>query len=121
MKGAMKTILAILALLFASAVQAAEPTVTVLTMKGCAPCAKLKEAFATSPDLKPFAAKIVDKDAERELCRSLGIRSFPTILVRDDKTVLFRKSGYDGNAKKLAAELTAALKKYKPAQGRSRK
>lgn len=89
---------------------AAESQVTVITMQGCKPCGELKKALASAPELRAFKATVVDRLDARELVRKLGIRSFPTIVVlRPDGTAAWRQTGYDGNAKKLADSLTAAL------------
>lgn len=87
----------------------AEAGVKVITMQGCKPCAELKKALGSAP-LKDFKATVVDRLEARELVRKLGIRSYPTIVVlRPDGTAAWRQSGYDGNARKLADNLTAAL------------
>lgn len=85
-----------------------EAGIKVITMQGCKPCDALKKALA-APPLKDFKATVVDRLDARELVRKLGIKSFPTIVVlRADGTAAWRQSGYDGNAKKLADNLTAA-------------
>lgn len=87
----------------------ADPGVKVITMQGCKPCGELKKALAAAP-LADFKAVVVDRLDAKELVRKHGVRSFPTILVlRADGTVAWRQSGFDGNARKLADNLSAAL------------
>lgn len=87
------------------------PVVTVITMKGCQPCSKLKQDFATSEYLKPFQAKIVDRMEAVALVRKERITGYPTLVIqRPDGGLIWKKSGYSGNPKKLADEMTAAIK-----------
>ena len=106
--------------------------ITVVTIKGCGPCAKLKEDWQKNANLSALANP---DDPERSWANfhyydyqdasqtwrfeNLDIRSFPTILVQpprsgkygDPTTVVFQ-SPYKGKPTELANDITSAIKQY---------
>jgi len=106
--------------------------ITVVTIKGCGPCTKLKEDWQKNANLSALANP---EDPERSWANfnyydyqdasqawrfeNLDIRSFPTILVQpprsgkygDPTTVVFQ-SPYKGKPTELANDITGAIKQY---------
>jgi hypothetical protein len=106
--------------------------ISIITMKDCAPCARLQADWARSPDLQAFAKpadakaswahySVYDKDDISQAWRWAGIKvsTYPTILIQpprsgaygDPKTVVFQTSGYS-DPKKLSAAISTAIKRY---------
>lgn len=106
--------------------------VSIITMKDCAPCARLQADWARSSDLLAFAKPadskaswshfaVYDKDDLSQAWRwaAIKVSSYPTILIQpprsgaygDPKTVVFQTSGYS-DPKKLSAAMSTAIKRY---------
>jgi len=107
--------------------------ISVVSMRGCGYCDRLKGDFANSPHLRPFVNSrdhtqswahynVYQIEDETQKWRWEGIKfgGFPTLLVQpprngrfgDPKTVVWQKTGYNGDAKKLADELRKAIAEY---------
>jgi hypothetical protein len=107
--------------------------ITVITTRSCQYCEALKRDFESSTDLRAFVDQNDHKQSwahynvfrvedQTQAWRWEGIRlaGYPTILVqppRDDrygdaKTVVLQKTGYDGDARKLAATMRNAITAY---------
>jgi hypothetical protein len=106
--------------------------ISVLTMQGCAPCAKLKADWETSPWLLALADpnnpklswahyNVYAREDRSQAFRfeKLNIEAYPTILVQpprskrygDPSTVVFQGT-YGGDPEKLARQITAAIRQY---------
>jgi len=106
--------------------------ISVLTMKGCGGCEKLKQEWGTNPWLLALANPANPKESwahynvylredQSQQFRFEGIRvtAYPTILVQpprsgkygDPKTVVFQ-AVYNGDPKQLAADMAAAIRRY---------
>lgn len=107
--------------------------ITVLTQKGCAPCAQLKADWQTSQHLKAFAIPGDQKNSWAHINfynsqdethnwwhKNLKITAYPTIIIQPPRTkqygepatVVFQKTGYNGKPEELAAKMSAGLKTY---------
>lgn len=107
--------------------------ITVISTRNCTYCEKLKQDFANSPHLRPFVNaqdhkqswahyNVYSAQDQTQAWRWRGIKlgGFPTLIIQpprdgrygDPKTVVLQKTGYDGNAKKLAGELRAGIVRY---------
>lgn len=107
--------------------------VTVITQANCPACERLKADFARTAELRAFVAVDDYKrswahfnvyrhgDATQDWrWKNLKIKGYPTLLIQppfnkkfgDPSTVVLQKTGYDGNAAKLARELSNAIKLY---------
>lgn len=107
--------------------------ITVITTKGCSPCARLKSDLASDPYLKAlvnvadpklswshFNSYLYEDKSQQFRWEKIKLAGFPTILVQpplnkkygDPATVVFQTTGYDGNGQKLATKITAAIKAY---------
>lgn len=107
--------------------------ISVITMKGCTPCAKLKADWAKDEWLRAFAKpddpskswahfNVYDKDDASQSFRwkEIDLGGFPTVLVQPPRsgkygpaaTVVFQQTGYSGDPHKLATSLSAALRRY---------
>ncbi|MEK7767769.1 MAG: hypothetical protein AAB368_16185, partial [bacterium] len=107
--------------------------VSLVTMQGGAPCERLTADWARSADLRAFAKpddpaaswahfQVYDRDDASQDFRFTKIKltSFPTILIQPPRTglygspatVVYQTSGYDGNAQKLAAGMSTAIRRY---------
>jgi len=107
--------------------------ISVVSMRACRYCDRLKGDFANSEHLRPFVNasdhtqswahyNVYQIEDETQKWRWEGIKfgGFPTLLVQpprngrfgDPKTVVWQKTGYDGDAKKLADELRKAIAAY---------
>jgi len=106
--------------------------ISVLTMKGCAPCEKLKRDWATNEWLLALANpsdskrswahyKVYDKDDESQKFRweKVKITAYPTIIIQpprseiygDPATVVFQKV-YQGDPERLARGISDAIRRY---------
>ncbi len=66
--------------------ESGRPMLIFVTMQGCHYCTQMKETTLVDPALvdevnDDFVSAYVDESTNRELVRSLGIRSFPTTLI----------------------------------------
>lgn len=107
--------------------------ISVIVTDGCAPCEQLKRDLATSPALAPFvnATDHAKSWAHYNLFRyedatqawrwkDIRLSGMPTLLVQpprngqfgDHRSVVWQRTGYDGNAAKLAQDLRAAIYSY---------
>jgi hypothetical protein len=103
-----------------------------MSTRGCVPCIQLKQAFGTDPWLKALADpndpkkswshfNVYDAQDRSQAFRfeKLKIEAYPTILVQpprskkygDPTTVVFQGT-YGGDPKKLATEITSAIRRY---------
>jgi len=106
--------------------------ISVLTMQGCAPCAKLKTDWESSPWLRALADPhdpkkswahyaVYNREDKSQAFRfaGLNVKSYPTIIVQPPRsgrygepaTVVYQ-SGYGGDPEKLARQITAAVRQY---------
>lgn len=106
--------------------------ISVLSMKGCAGCEKLKQDWATNPWLLALAHptdpkqswshfKVYDKDDRSQAFRfeSIKVTAYPTILVQpprserygDPATVVYQ-GVYSGDPEKQARAITSAIRQY---------
>jgi len=106
--------------------------ISVVSMKQCAGCEKLKKEWSTNPWLLALANPsdtkqswahfgIYDKDDRSQAFRfeSLKITTFPTILVQPprskrygDPSIVVFQGVYKGDPDKLAREITQAIRQY---------
>jgi hypothetical protein len=117
--------------------------VTLLTRHGCAYCDRLERDFAEHPALKAFANtddrktswsnfNVCSMDDPAQSHRFIApqsdirIKGYPTLLVQppsngrygSSQTIVLQKTGYDGNARKLAAQLRQSINQYAANAGR---
>lgn len=106
--------------------------ISLVTIRNCAPCVQLKQAFGTDPWLKALADPsdpkkswshfgVYDAQDKSQSFRfeKLKIEAYPTILVQpprskkygEPSTVVFQGT-YGGDPKKLATEITTAIRRY---------
>ena len=106
--------------------------ISVVTMQGCAPCAKLKKDWATDPWLRALAKpddpktswahfNYYDKDDKSQQWRfeKLRITAYPTVLVQPPRsgkygnpsTVVYQNT-YGGDPQALATAMTTAIRRY---------
>ncbi len=106
--------------------------ISLLSTRGCVPCIQLKQAFGTDPWLKSLADpndpkkswshfNVYDAQDRSQAFRfeKLKIEAYPTILVQPPRskkygepaTVVFQGT-YGGDPKKLATDITAAVRRY---------
>ncbi len=106
--------------------------ISVLTMKGCAPCEQLKRDWATNEWLLALANpndpkkswshyKVYDKDDQSQKFRweNIKVTAYPTIIVQpprsaiygDATTVVFQKV-YQGDPERLARGISSAIRRY---------
>lgn len=106
--------------------------ISVLTMKGCVPCEKLKQDWSTNEWLLALANpsdpkrswahyKVYDKDDQSQRFRweKVKITAYPTIIVQpprseiygDPATVVFQKV-YQGDPEQLARGISGAIRRY---------
>ena len=108
--------------------------ITLLTRNRCAHCERMRRDFAEDPNLKAFVDTADHKNswANWNVCSmddptqasrfkppqsNLKIKGFPTLLVQPpsngkygpSQTIVFQKTGYDGNPRKLAQQLSEAI------------
>src|SRR6218665_3643616 len=105
--------------------------ITIITQRGCVPCAKLKAAWAKSAELLAFArpgdtanswAHYNEYEAENRyhewFTRGIAVKGYPTILIQppatgkygDARFPIYQATGFDGDAAKLASSFTAKIK-----------
>jgi hypothetical protein len=106
--------------------------ISLVTIRNCAPCVQLKQAFGTDPWLKAladpndpkkswshFGVYDVQDRSQSFRFEKLKIEAYPTILVQpprskkygEPSTVVFQGT-YGGDPKKLATEITTAVRRY---------
>ena len=106
--------------------------ISLVSTRNCVPCLQLKQAFGTDPWLKALADpgdpkkswshfNVYDAQDKSQAFRfeKLKIEAYPTILVQpprskkygDPATVVFQGT-YGGDPKKLATDITAAIRRY---------
>ena len=106
--------------------------ISLVSTRSCVPCLQLKQAFGTDPWLKSLADpsdpkkswshfNVYDAQDRSQAFRfeKLKIEAYPTILVQpprskkygDPATVVFQGT-YGGDPKKLATDITAAVRRY---------
>ena len=107
--------------------------ITVITTRNCRYCESLKQAFAASPDLRPFVDQeehtnswahynVFAAEDQTQAWRWEGIQlaGYPTLLIQpprdgrygDSKTVVMQNTGYDGDSQKLATAIRTAITAY---------
>jgi hypothetical protein len=111
--------------------------ITLLTRNGCPHCEQLKRDFGLHPLLKVFVDtetrntswahwNICDMDDPSQAWRfkaphsNVTIRGYPTLLIQpplngkygDTKAIVFQKTGYDGDALKLARLLSESIERH---------
>ncbi len=111
--------------------------ITLLTRHGCAHCYRLERDFAEHPALKAFAStsdrkkswsnfNVCSMDDPVQARRFMApqsdirIKGYPTLLVQPpsngkygpNQTIVLQKTGYNGNAQKLAAQLRQSINQY---------
>ena len=107
--------------------------VTVITTRNCKYCDNLKRDFATSSHLKPFVDtedhtqswahfNVYQSEDQSQAWRFKDIKvgGYPTLIIQpprngrfgEPKTVVLQKTGYDGDAKKLADSIRAGISTY---------
>ena len=106
--------------------------ISLVTSRGCAPCAKLKQDFASDPWLKALADPVNPKKSwshynvylaedQSQAWRfaKLKIDAYPTVLVQPPRskkygnpaTVVYQGT-YTGDPRQLATDITAAIRRY---------
>ena len=106
--------------------------ISLMSTRSCVPCIQLKQAFGTDPWLKALADpndpkkswshfNVYDAQDRSQAFRfeKLKIEAYPTIVVQpprskkygDPSTVVFQGT-YGGDPKKLATEITTAIRRY---------
>jgi len=106
---------------------------TLITTRNCPACAAIKTAFAESAYLRPFVdvndhrsswahfnAFSSNDVTQRWRWKNVHIGGYPTLIIQppkngrygDASTLVWQKTGYDGNAQKLATDIRAALVRY---------
>lgn len=107
--------------------------ISIVSIENCPYCVQLERDFAASPDLMAFANPHDFKNSwshfnvfrandatQKWRWKNVKLVGYPTILVQpprsgeygDPRTIVWQKTGYDGDAKKLAAGLRAAISNY---------
>jgi hypothetical protein len=111
--------------------------ITVLTRKDCTVCQQMISAFAEHPKLRELANtedhrsswanwNVVTMDDRKQSARfrapysDLTIKGYPTLLIQPPAsgrygsahTVVLQKTGYDGNAQKLAQQIKTSIERY---------
>jgi hypothetical protein len=107
--------------------------ITVITTRNCRYCESLKQAFASSTDLRPFVDQeehanswahynVFSAEDQTQAWRWEGIQlaGYPTLLIQpprdrsygEPKTVVMQKTGYDGDSQKLATAIRSAITTY---------
>lgn len=106
--------------------------ISLMSTRSCVPCIQLKQAFGTDPWLKALADpndpkkswshfNVYDAQDRSQAFRfeKLKIEAYPTIVVQpprskkygDPSTVVFQGT-YGGDPKKLAIDITSAIRRY---------
>ena len=118
--------------------------ITVLVGKDCRFCTRMLSDFAGHPDLRVFVHtedhrkswanwNVCSMDDPKQAARfkpphsDLKIKGYPTLLVQPPTsgtygsahTIVLQKTGYDGDASKLAQQLKTSIQRYAAAAGRS--
>jgi hypothetical protein len=107
--------------------------ITIIKSKGCSHCEHLIKDFQTAPELTAYVAAqephkawahfvVYDQSDETQKWRLKAYRvvGYPTLVIQpprngmwgSPRTVVWQHTGYDGNAKKLGAEITSAVRRY---------
>jgi hypothetical protein len=107
--------------------------VTVIKTNNCSYCTKLHSDFQQAPELLAYVAAVapykpwghyneynVSDETQKWRIQHYRITGYPTIVIQpprngmwgSPRTVVFQTTGYDGNPKKLAAAITAGVRKY---------
>jgi hypothetical protein len=107
--------------------------ISVVTTRNCQYCETLKRDFASSPYLQPYVDtddhdrswahfNVYSAGDETQAWRWDGIQlgGYPTLLIQpprdgrygDAKTVVFQKTGYDGDPQKLGSDIRNAIVRY---------
>ena len=107
--------------------------ISVVATRNCQYCEALKRDFSASPHLRPFVNaedhqqswahfNVYSINDETQSWRWEGIRlsGFPTLIIQpprdgrygDPKTLVWQKTGYDGDPQKLAGEIRNAIVRY---------
>jgi hypothetical protein len=107
--------------------------ISIISMQSCGACERLKHDFAHADNLAAFV-NVADhrqswshynvyqrEDAEHmRRWQNIHVALYPTILIQpplsgeygDPRTVVWQRSGYDGNDERLAQEIRAAIATY---------
>ena len=115
--------------------------ISVLAARNCRYCDHLKRDFATSPHLKPFVdtedhtqswahfnVYLSDDETQAWRFKDIKVTGYPTLIIQpprngrfgDPKVVVLQKTGYDGDAKKLADTIRTGISSYLRVQVRQR-
>lgn len=107
--------------------------VTLICRKDCPPCEHLKSDFSKAPELLAFVAApeesrawahlniyLAEDTTQAKRLAAYKVTSYPALIIQPPldgswgppSTVVFQQSGYDGDAKKLSALMSATVKKY---------
>jgi hypothetical protein len=107
--------------------------ITLVTRRGCAPCARLKADFERDPHLRAFANPRdhksswaffneydVDDQAQNWRFKNIVFKGFPTLIIQpprskqygDPTTVVDQITGYDGHGKQLATRIRNSIALY---------
>jgi len=107
--------------------------ISLLSMRACPACEKLKRDFAADSWLRALANpsdpkqswshfNVYDRDDKSQAFRfeKVKVAGYPTVLVQpprsgkygEPKTIVFQATGYAGDPHKLAGDIAAAIRKY---------
>ena len=107
--------------------------ISLITCKDCKYCELLKKDFLTNPILQAWVNVEHPEDGwahylvfrwedqtQRDRFKDMKFNGFPTLIVQPPRnqrygpssTTVFQKTGYDGNARALSDEMSAAIKLY---------
>ena len=113
--------------------------VTVIKTRNCVYCDKLIADFQKAPELQAFISvaapnkpwghyNVFDASDQTQQWRlkDYKIAGYPTLVIQpprngmwgNPRTVVFQKSGYDGNAAALAKEITTGVRRYATAMSK---
>jgi hypothetical protein len=107
--------------------------ISIISMHNCGACERLKHDFAHTENLATFVNVADHRQswshynvyhredaAQMERWQNIHVTMYPTILIQpplsgaygDPRTVVWQRSGYDGNDQRLAQEIRAAITTY---------
>jgi len=113
--------------------------VTVIKTNGCTHCEKLIADFQKAPELLAFVAASephkawahfniynINDQTQQWRLKAYQLTGYPTLVIQpprngmwgNPRTVVWQKTGYEGNPKKLSSEMTAAVRKYAAAMAK---
>ena len=107
--------------------------ISVVTTQNCQYCESLKRDFSASPHLRPFVnpedhqqswahfnVYSINDATQRWRWEGIQLGGYPTLIIQpprdgrygDPKTLVWQKTGYDGDPQKLAGEIRNAIVRY---------